>query len=255
MSRWWKQVANVFWQLVLKDFRVRYRNMSLGMFWSLLNPLVMMAVLTFIFTRIFRSDVPNFPVFVLCGIVPFNFFSLSLLTGTTSLVDNANLIKRVAIPRTLVPFSTVIGNAMHTIIQMSLLLVFALAFGYMPNVHWLWLPVIWLLTIIFVCGLSLATAALNVIVRDMRYLVESTNVVLFWMVPIFYPFSAIPEDLRDVYQYNPVAALVLALRQIIMEDSSPASSLLVKLTVVSFASLFFGGLLFQRLQRRFYEHL
>lgn len=255
MPRWWKQSANLFWELVLKDFRVRYRNMSLGMFWSLLNPLVMMALLTFVFTKIFRSDVPHFPLFVLCGIVPFNFFSLSWLTGTTALVDNARLIKRVAIPRMLVPFSTVVGNALHTLIQLGLLLAFTLAFGYAPNVHWFWLPLIWLLTILFVCGLSLATSALNVLIRDMRYLVESTNLVLFWLVPIFYPFSAIPTELRDVYQFNPVAALVLAMRQILMENTSPAASLLLKLTLVSLVSLVVGGLLFRRLERRFYEYL
>lgn len=255
MPRWWIQPANLFWQLVLKDFRVRYRNMSLGMFWSLLNPLVMMALLTFVFTRIFRSDIPHFPLFVLCGIVPFNFFSLSWITATTSIVDNARLIKRVSIPRVLVPASTVIGNVMHTFIQLALLLFLVILYGYRPNVYWFWLPVIWLLTVVFVCGLSLATSALNVIIRDMRYVVESTNLVLFWLVPIFYPFSAIPGDLREVYQFNPVAALVLALRQILLEGVSPAFSLLSKLGLVSLLSLVVGYLLFRRLERRFYEHL
>lgn len=157
--------------------------------------------------------------------------------------------------RMLVPASTVVGNALHTLIQLALLLTLVVAFGYRPNIHWLWLPVIWVLTLLFICGLSMATAALNVLIRDMRYVVESTNLVLFWLVPIFYPFSAIPDEYREVYQFNPVAALVLALRQILLEGVSPATSLLSKLCLVSLVSLAGGYFIFRRLERRFYEYL
>ena len=158
--------------LILRDFRIRYRNMSLGILWSLLNPLVMMVLLTFVFTRVFPAlSKPNFHVFVLCGIIPFNFFSVAWVSGTLSIHDNAALVKKVILPREIVPLSTVLANCIHFAIQVALLLAVAWLAGYKPNGYWALLPVVLGLEVVFVCGLSLITSALDVYFRDVRYVV------------------------------------------------------------------------------------
>ena len=241
--------------LVLKDFRIRYRNMSLGIFWSLLNPLIMMVVFTFVFSRIFRQQIQHYPAYLLCGLVPWNFFSGAWISGTNSLVENAPLIRRVPVPRELIPISSVLSNCLHLGIQIALLLVLLLFSGIMPSWLWLWMPLIWTLEIAFLCGLSLVCAALNTYLRDTRYLVESAITILFWLVPVFYSFSMIPSQFKEVYEFNPVAALVMALRNVLLEGHSPAFSLVSKLTVVSVGMFAAGLYCFRRIRNNIYDYL
>jgi ABC-type polysaccharide/polyol phosphate export permease len=239
--------------LISKDFKVRYRNMSLGVFWSLLNPLVTMSVLTFVFRNLMHSQIKDYPLSFLCGLIPFSFFSLAWGTGTSSLSDNANIIKRVSVPREIIPIATVLGNGLHLLIQFALLLIFALAYRKGINRYWALLPVILLMEVVLVCGLSLITSAVNIYIRDTRYVVESFNAVLFWLVPIVYQFP--PPEYAPLFSLNPVAALVMALRKILMDGEPPPGLLMLKLCLGSLAVLGAGVLVFHRLKRDFYDYL
>jgi ABC-type polysaccharide/polyol phosphate export permease len=252
----------VLYNLITKDFKVRYRNMSLGIFWSLLNPLIMMGVLTFVFTTVFNSQIRYFPLFVLMGLLPYNFFTLAWATGTNSIVDNAALIKKVPFRRELVPLSVVLANTLHYLIQVAFLLA-AVAVVIGVNIHWVWIPVVLLLQVVFATGAALACSALDVYYRDVRYVVESSNLVLFWLVPIFYGF----EDIKRfvwLWELNPIAAVVLMTRRVLLDGNSPGVALslnwselgtLWKLSLVSTTTLGIGLWIFRRIQKDFSDAL
>jgi ABC-type polysaccharide/polyol phosphate export permease len=171
------------------------------------------------------------------------------------MLDNANLIKRVPVPREVLPISSVLGNAVHLCIQGLLLSFIAIVFGAGVNRYWLLIPLILALEVIFSCGCVLLCSALDVYVRDMRYMVESASTVLFWLVPIFYSFSMIRPEYVELYRWNPLAAVVLALRAVILEAQAPPMQLMVKLFVGSFTMFAIGWYAFRRLSARFYDYL
>jgi len=237
----------------MKDFKVRYRNMSLGIFWSLVNPLIMMGVLTFVFTFVFTHDRPNYSLFLLIGLLPFNFFSLAWSTGTESVVMNGALIKRVPFQRELIPISVVLGNALHYLLQIALLLIVV---GIVRGVsfQWLWLPVIVTLQVAFVCGVSLITSALNVYYRDMQYLVQAINMVLFWIIPIFYGFDQVDSSIAWLYEINPVAAVILITRRVLLYQIDPGTAL-IKMAAVTIFTLWAGYVVFIRMEKDFSDYL
>jgi len=255
--KWGGDLLFLLENLILKDFRIRYRNMSLGVLWSLINPLVMMGVMVFIFSKVItgNKEIKAYPLFILCGLIPYNFFTAAVLTGTTSIMDSAGLVKRVAVPREVVPVASVLSNCVHLLIQFGLLIAFALFFHLPPAASWLWLPVVWALYIVFVCGLALGASAVNVFIRDTRYVVESFNLVLFWLVPIFYQFSDIQDKYKNIVKFNPVAALVMAMRNILIDRQPPAESLVRNMAIAAVFTSIVGLWLFRHLKPRFYEHL
>jgi len=241
--------------LVLKDFRIRYRNMSLGIAWSVVNPLLMMGILTFVFTRIFNNPIHHFALFVLCALVPFNFYSLASNAGSTSLLDNQSLVKRVQCPRAVFPIASVLSSSLHFLIQITLLILLLLIFGHKVNWYWLWLPAIWGMEVVALCGLSLMTAALDIYYRDVRYLVEASGLVMFWVVPVFYSLEMVPRRYQQFFMLNPIAAVAVAGRRVLIDGVSPSANLLLQLSVVSIVLLAMGFVVFRRLERDFADYL
>ena len=164
-------------------------------------------------------------------------------------------MKRVPVPREVVPIAAVFSNCVHLVIQVALMLALTFYYHLAPSWFWLWMLPLWALYIAFVCGISLLSSAVSVFVRDTQYVVESFNVVLFWLVPIFYSWEIIPKKYIAVYRFNPVAALALAMRNILIDRQSPPATLIVNMVIAAAVTLSVGLMVFGKLKRGFYEYI
>jgi len=242
--------------LVMKDFRIRYRNMSLGVIWSVLNPLVMLGILLVVFTVVYpQSGQAYFPISVLLGLVSYNFFSLCIPAATKSVLDNAPLVKKVIFPRQILPISVVLSQSIQVLVQFGLVAVFVLLFQVPLTAKFLLAPLIVGVLLLFIVGAGLLCAALNVIFRDTHYIIESLLTVLFWLSPVFYPLTIVhekfPRWLFGLYILNPLAGCIEGLRRVVLQDRYPDGASFAVATLVSLATLVLGAALFARLQRRF----
>lgn len=192
-----KQIKDLYefryllYNLVLRDLKVRYKDSFLGVLWSMLNPLGLMLVFTALFTVLSSGDNEqnNFPIFVLVGLMPWNFFGGTLTGGTISITNNASLVKKVYFPRALLPLSVLLSNLVNFFIAAILFIVMLYLFGLQLTSHALWVPVILIIQMIFMLGLCFLLSSLNVFYRDVMMVLEVVLLAWFFLTPIFYPFS------------------------------------------------------------------
>ena len=262
------QYRELLRSLVVRDLKVRYKNSALGVLWSLMNPLLMMIVFTVVFTimaPVRSASVRNFPVFVLCGLLPWNFFTSSIIGSTISIVINAPLIKKVYFPREILPLSMILANLVNFFIALIVLFGMILAFG-IPLTRWvLYLPLVILIQIIFTLGIGLFLATINVFYRDTQQIMDVLVLAWFFVTPIFYPIDILPRNYellgfnldvwRLAYILNPMASLIATYRVILYTGAPPALDFLIRTAVTAGITFVIGWLVFNRYSWRFAEEL
>jgi ABC-type polysaccharide/polyol phosphate export permease len=206
--------------LVVRELKARYRGSVLGFFWSFINPLLLLSIYTFVFTKILpnRNTLAQpFAVFMFCGILPWNWFSASLLEASGSLVSGGNLIKKVLFPAEVLPLVNVLANMVHFFLGLLILSVFLIVYRHWPDPAGLvWFPVTVLIQVIFTSGLALFLSALTVHYRDIRDLLANLLTFWFFVTPIIYPWQ--DENVKAyqwLFQWNPMTHLVVTYQEIL----------------------------------------
>ena len=227
MKKWLKDTLlyrELIYNLTVKELKTRYKTAILGFLWALLNPLLMMVVLTVVFSFLFKIKVDRYPIFLLCALLPWFFFSVSLNTATTSIVDNANLIKKVFFPRQVIPLSIIFVNGFIFLLSLAVLVVFLVIFKVKITASIVLLPVIIFIQLLFVFGISLIASCLHTFFRDVKYIVEALLLCWFYATPIFYPTSLVPDKFHRLYMLNPMASLVSMYRDILLYGRLPSAN-------------------------------
>ena len=241
--------------LVQRDLTVKYKGSVLGVAWSLLHPLVMVAVYTLAFRYVVRVPIENFPLFLLSGLLPWMFFAGGLSAATSSIADNGTLVRKVAFPRAVLPLAAVASAAVQFALMYTVLVPTALVTGAGLSPAWLALLPVALLQAAFTAGLGLLLATAYVFVRDARHLLDVALQVWFWLTPVIYAATMAPPTLRRWLQLNPMLHFVTAYQQVVTQHHVPSLATFALLTVLGASSLLIGWTVFGRAQKRFAEYV
>ena len=242
-------------ELVIRDIKVRYRKSFLGILWTILNPLMMMLVLVVVFSHFFRSEIDNYPVYILTGQLVFNFFSSATNMGVQSIIWNASLIKKVYVPKYLFPFSVVASclvNFGFSTISMILVMIITRAPFYWTILAF---PIPTICLVMFTLGVALILAAVSVYFRDIVHFYGVVLTAWMYFTPIFWSTSMLPDYLRRLLMFNPLYHFLRYFRLILMENTLPSLADHAVCFLMGAGMLTLGLYVFARLQDNFILHV
>ena len=209
-------------ELVVRDIKVRYRHSALGLVWTVLNPLLMMVVITIVFSTLFKQNIPNFPIYYLSGSLIFAFNSESTTTALNSIISNASLIKKVYIPKYLFPLSNVLSGLVNLGFSLIAMFIVMLITGAPFHTTLLLLPIPIFYTFLFSVGLGILLSAVTVFFRDIAHFYSVFILAWTYFTPIFYPVEILPDAAMKIMQLNPMYHLVSYMRSIVLYGVFPS---------------------------------
>lgn len=259
-----EKAARVPWTHVLtvltrNEFRARYRSQALGILWSLLNPLVQMTILSVIFSHVsaFKQAIPSYPVYLLIGVIVWQWFSTGIGQATESFITHADIVKRTVFSRQLLPIASVLSYGINFAMESALVLALAIIFPHSLKLSpaLVLVPVILAILCTLIVGVVMATSVLNVIYRDVAFMVSTALALLYWLTPIIYPASFVPEPYAKLYQLNPMAAILIALRGCVMEGVWPSALTWAGMLVPTALMALIGWRVFRHYERMVLDYV
>lgn len=242
-------------QLVQRDFKTRYRRSILGILWSLLNPLLIMVVQYLVFSTLFRFDIPNYSVYLLSGIVIFNYMTEATSQSMTCIIQNASLINKVYVPKFIYPFSRVLSSGVNFLFSLLALYLVIISTGMTITYSHIAMLFAIACLFLFICGISFMLSSIMVFFRDTQFLYSIIITIWSYLTPIFYPESILPNYMLYILKFNPMYHFIRFIRFIILYGGIPDLKAWAFCLLFALVSFVLGVLVFNKTQEKFILYL
>jgi len=250
----WKN-RGILFNFAISDLKIRYRNSILGVLWSVIEPLLMLSVLYFVFSSMFKFDIPNFPIYLLLGIIIYNCFRNGTTIALNSLTNRAPLLTQIYFPRSIPAISSAITASIMLAIEVGILLIFMVAFQFVPPITMLLLPLVLGLQFMFVVGVCLPLSVLNVKFKDTEFIWNVVVHASFFLTPIFYQFDMLPEYVQNILQFSPMVQILTMAHHVVLYGTLPSiNSVLYAVGSISVITGI-GYLIFRKYQAKIVEEV
>ncbi len=240
---------------IKKDIGGKYKNSFLGVLWSFVNPLLQILVYAIIFPLIMKSDIENYVVFMVCGLIPWNYFSTVINRASFVMIENGNIIKKVYFPREILPLSLVTSETVTFLISSILILLFTFGYGLGLTVNILFYPLVLLVQFVLLLGISLFVSSITVYFRDLQHFIGVLLQLFFYATPIVYAVDVIPENFRWILNLNPMTYIIEGYRDIFWGQTTPNIMTLLIVLGIGILLCITGYFVFNKLQKKFAEEL
>ncbi len=227
----------LIWVLSLKELKIQYRGSYLGFFWSLVNPMLLLVIYTFLFTVVFHNSQKAYPVYLFCGILPFTWFQSSIIVGTTSISNAGSLVTKSLMPPEIIVLSKIGANLLNYLLSVPVLVLFIYIFKMGIGLPIFYFPLLIIIEFFFIAGVSLFFAALNVFYRDIQFIIMNLTTFLFFAMPVMYFDRQLPLKIRHIVYLNPIAYIIKCFQDIFYFNVFPRT--LYILIILSISLLFF----------------
>ena len=259
-----KQYWYLMTQIISRDFKKKYKRSVLGVLWSLLYPVMMMAVMTVVFSHMFRfgSEGANYLVYLMTGIILWNYFSEATMGAMTSVVDNFTLINKVYIPKYVFPICKCLFSGINFLLTLipwlGIIILTKFGLGDYPasiNIYYLLIPFIFFFFFLFTLGIGLTISCLSVFLRDIFYIFGIVLTIWNYYTPVFYSLSILPENLQRIFMLNPLYQYINTIRDIVLYGKCPTMLTMGIIAMFGIASLGIGALIFKKNQDKFIYYI